>query len=280
LRSFCILALVAAIAGPAGARAADPAPVVAAERAFAADGLALGVRDSFLKHAAPDAIVFRPDAVRAHEVFGKAPPDRGGPPLTWWPLWAGVARSGDLGFTTGPFALDGKRLGFYFTVWRRQADGSWRWVFDGGPPSDPGHAGAAGSPVAYLPISTREGGSAKAAQAEVSALEAALHKRARTDLRAALAPVVAPDTWLAGGRTAPENSPAGQARELALRPVAVTYKTRAVDASAAGDLAWTWGDANWTRRGAPRQGHYVRVWQARADGWRLVYDALLPMPRR
>ncbi|MDB5470187.1 MAG: hypothetical protein JWR84_1747, partial [Caulobacter sp.] len=31
-----------------------PAPVVAAERAFAADGLAMGIKQSFLKHMADD----------------------------------------------------------------------------------------------------------------------------------------------------------------------------------------------------------------------------------
>ncbi|MDF2900198.1 MAG: hypothetical protein K0Q62_257, partial [Phenylobacterium sp.] len=48
------------IASPALAQV-DPAPVVAAERAFAADGLALGIKGSFLKHAAAEAIVFGPD---------------------------------------------------------------------------------------------------------------------------------------------------------------------------------------------------------------------------
>ena len=48
-----LFALMAFAASPA--LAADPAPVVAAERAFAADGLALGVRDAFLKHSAPEA---------------------------------------------------------------------------------------------------------------------------------------------------------------------------------------------------------------------------------
>jgi len=33
-----------------------PAPVVAAERAFAADGLELGIQGSFLKHSAPEGI--------------------------------------------------------------------------------------------------------------------------------------------------------------------------------------------------------------------------------
>ena len=46
-----MLAAVLAVAPPAlAAPKIDPAPVVAAERAFAADGLKLGVKASFLKH--------------------------------------------------------------------------------------------------------------------------------------------------------------------------------------------------------------------------------------
>ena len=62
-----------------------PAPVVAAERTFAADGLALGIRDSFLKHAAPEGIVFGPEPVLARAAFqdaaGKDGPSRGGYPV-------------------------------------------------------------------------------------------------------------------------------------------------------------------------------------------------------
>nr|QQZ50525.1 hypothetical protein JKL49_02920 [Phenylobacterium glaciei] len=96
-RLLLIAALTLAV-GPvlAAPAAVDPAPVVAAERAFAADGLALGIRDSFLKHSAPDAIVFAPDVRKVHETFPKRPSDRGGPPLVWWPLWGdrAVGRSG------------------------------------------------------------------------------------------------------------------------------------------------------------------------------------------
>ena len=57
--------------------------------------------------------------------------------LDWWPNFAGVARSGDLGFTTGPATINGGKPGiFYFTVWARQPDGGWKWVFDGGVDAD------------------------------------------------------------------------------------------------------------------------------------------------
>jgi len=111
-----------------------PAPVVAAERAFAADGLELGIQGSFLKHSAPEGIVLNPEPVLARAVYGTPAPK--GAPLVWWPLWAGIARSGDLGFTTGPYTFDGKPRAYYFTVWARQPDGGWKWLMDAGPPSD------------------------------------------------------------------------------------------------------------------------------------------------
>ena len=121
---FAALPLVLAIAPPAFAAPVDPAPVVAAERAFAADGLELGVQASFLKHSAPEGIVLQPEPQLAKAVF--AAPQPKGPPLVWWPLWAGIARSGDLGFTTGPYSFDGQPRAWYFTVWARQADGGWK----------------------------------------------------------------------------------------------------------------------------------------------------------
>ncbi len=271
-----ILALVL-LATPAAAQV-DPDPVVAAERAFAADGLALGVRDSFLKHSAPEAIVFQPDLVRVHDAFPMLPDDKGGPPLAWWPLWAGIAVSGDLGFTTGPYTVGGKPGGYYFTVWRRQPDGGWKWIYDGGPGSDPTGAASAGSPVAYLPLATAKAGSAEAAKAQVAALEAGLNTAAAVDLAQAFAPVMAPDGRIAGSRTAPENSPAGQARELAARPKTMTLSAVGSEASQAGDLVWTHGEAAWVGDGQPREGRYIRLWQNRQGGWKLVYDALLPTP--
>lgn len=275
--SALALALLAtpALAGPAKV---DPAPVVAAERAFAADGLTLGIKRSFLKHAAADAILFQPDPVRTHEVYGKAPDDQGGPPLAWWPLHAGIARSGDLGFTTGPFTYDGKPGGYYFTVWKKQADGSWKWIYDGGPPSDMTTAAPQGSQPTYLPVSTARGKYPEAAFADVKAAEARLAMAAKTDLKAAYLKVLAPDARVVGSRTAPVDTPAGQASELATRPAQIAFRPLGGEASKAGDLAWTYGDAAWTKDDKPGRGHYVRVWQLRKAGWALVYDVILRAP--
>jgi ketosteroid isomerase-like protein len=58
--------------------------------------------------------------------------------LKWEPLKADV--SGDIGYTMGRWELGGKTpeglettiYGVYSTVWKRQADGSWKYVIDCG----------------------------------------------------------------------------------------------------------------------------------------------------
>lgn len=63
--------------------------------------------------------------------------------LTWTPIGGDIAKSGDVGYTYGRYLVksmspDGKirvSNGKYITVWKRQADGSWKAVFDGGNPT-------------------------------------------------------------------------------------------------------------------------------------------------
>ena len=266
------------LAAPARAAPADPAQVVAAERAFAADGAALGIRDSFLKHSADQAIVLQPEPVLAKAVFGAAPAGGGGAKLVWWPLWAGIARSGDLGFTTGPYTVNGKPGAWYFTVWAKQADGGWKWLFDGGPPSEFAGSAPQGSTVAYTRPAARSAGAPGKAMAEVSRAETALAAAARADLKAAYLAVVADDARIVGSKARPPASRAETEAELATRPATIVFAPMGGEASSAGDLAWTYGVASWTADGQPRRGHYVRIWRNDAKGWRLLFDELLPVP--
>ena len=131
-----LIACALAVATPAlAAKAPSPAEIEKAERAFAADGLALGVRDSFLKHMADDAIVFRPGPVGAKALYEKRPSSKA-PRLEWWPQKVVIARSGDLGLSVGPAAVNGQRGGYYATIWRKAADGRWKWIYDGGAEAD------------------------------------------------------------------------------------------------------------------------------------------------
>lgn len=55
--------------------------------------------------------------------------------ITWAPFEAHAAASGDLGYTMGNWKYvdpDTTMYGFYYTIWKKQADGNWKWSVDGG----------------------------------------------------------------------------------------------------------------------------------------------------
>ncbi len=59
-------------------------------------------------------------------------------PFSWKPAEVEVLASGTLGMTSGPvFDPQGRRIGTFNSIWQRQADGSWKVIFDKGcPPCD------------------------------------------------------------------------------------------------------------------------------------------------
>jgi hypothetical protein len=272
--------LFAVSAQAATANPADPAAVVAAERAFAARAGVVGVGPSFLEYMTDDAIVFSPDPLLAKAVYGVLPPPKlpkdGGTKLNWWPNFAGVARSGDLAFTTGPATVNGGKPGiFYFTVWSRQRDDGWKWVYDGGVDADGAAApGPDAAPLALPPGDARPLAPGVAMD-QVRVAEIALAARAKVDTAAAYKAVLTADARVQGSVAAPATDPAAVDRELATRARAIAFGPIGGSASKAGDLAWTYGDARWPGG----RGHYVRIWQRRAGKWALVFDQIIKVEK-
>jgi hypothetical protein len=261
------------------ARPADPAPVLAAERAFAARAAVVGMSPSFLEYMTDDAIIFAPDPLLAKAFYaalpaGKTPKD-GGTLLNWWPNFAGVARSGDLGFTTGPATINGKRGLFYFTVWARQPEGGWKWVYDGGIDADGAAAPGPDAAPMTLPPGDPRPVRPDEAMINVGEAEGALAEQAKTDAPAAYKAVLATDARVQGSKLGPATTPAMVAKELATRAKAIAFGPIGGGASKAGDLVWTYGDARWTGG----RGHYVRIWQRRAGKWALVFDQIIEVEK-
>lgn len=285
MKSNEMLAMVFGCAALACA-ACDSAPsaideVVAAERAFAADGYARGVKLSFLAHSAPDAVIFGPGPTNAHESLNASPDENLSEPrthLVWWPLYAGIAKSGDLGFTTGPYALDDERRGHYFTIWKKQDDGSWKWVLDAGVGADASNEAAQGSPVDYLAASKEKSLTPDAAMEDVAAIEAAIAEAAGSGIQSAYEPYLDADSRLHSSGPPPAKSKEGRAAVFAARPRSAAFSPLGGGASRAGDLVWTYGEARWSESGEAKTGYYVRVWQKRRANWRIVFDEFLPPP--
>ena len=275
-----VLLLVAASIpfGAAQAAPISPNDVIAAERAFAADAQERGWIAAFKKYAAHDALVLQPDPVNAQEALANEPNEPADKSLKWWPVWAGIARSGELGFTTGPYTAGDKAFGHYFTVWVKQTDGAWRWIFDGGPRNEARSPLGPESEPSYLPTATSSSGTADKAWGEIGKLEVALAEAAKGDAKAAYLTSLAGDARLMGSPAQPAIDNDARIAELDHRAATIEFTQLGGRASKAGDLVFTYGDAKWTRDGEPRRGHYVRIWQKRAGGWTIVFDEILGVP--
>jgi hypothetical protein len=103
---------------------------VEAERAFAADAQTIGQWTAFRKWSTDDATMFVPQPVKAHEFLK----DRKDPPkaIDWWPTASWISCDGKLAVNTGGWKTPDGSVGYFSTVWAKQADGSWKWIVDGG----------------------------------------------------------------------------------------------------------------------------------------------------
>lgn len=110
--------------------------LLSADSLFAALSVRNGAKAAFLDFAASDAMTFGSGAAfnNGHDAiaagFDTFP---AGAVLAWTPVFAEVALSGDLGCTAGEATIAARRyFSKYLTVWKRQANGSWKFVADGG----------------------------------------------------------------------------------------------------------------------------------------------------
>lgn len=272
LKTLIAAALI--VAAPAVATDHPATPIEAAERAFAADGLTYGIRGSFLRHMADDAIMFAPGPVSARALYGERPATSE-PKLEWWPQHVAIARSGDLGLSVGPAQVNGKRSGYYSTIWRKGAGGEWKWIYDGGAEADALSAPGPDFPAGKVPVAPAGSRSQAVGLAEAQAAEAALVVQAAIDAPAAYRAALSADAWLLGPRDAKDLAASDIAGRLTVRPTAMTLKPLGGGASAAGDFVWTYGEAAWTGKDATAfKAHYMHVWQRRAEGWRLIFETL------
>lgn len=261
---------------PADAHRQAAAEVAAAERAFDAFTAEHGFTAGFLAFTAPDGILFRPDPVNAREHLSAGAPSAD-TALRWGPYRVGISTSGDLAWDTGPWTYgDNQAHGWFFTIWEQQPDGQWRWALDHGAGSTPDHVPV--PDAADLIVDPQAVGAAAGADswAEVQAIDQALNADLISGFVAAVYPVLlAHDAWASTPDQGPARTPDAVMTALRARPDFVAFEPIGGRASAAGDLAYTYGHARWTSEGLDRRGHYIRVWRRDgpgAGGWRLVYD--------
>jgi len=112
--------------------------VVAAEYSFAAYARKHGIPASFYHFMASEGIALSAAGPPRHrdDYKDQISPHR----LEWGPMASRIAGSGELACNYGPYIYtytdkdqhSRSAYGYFCTIWQRQADGSWRFLFDGG----------------------------------------------------------------------------------------------------------------------------------------------------
>ncbi|MGA7836953.1 MAG: DUF4440 domain-containing protein [Ignavibacteriaceae bacterium] len=108
-----------------------------------------GTGQAFIDFADDDAVMLRQDN---HPAIGKQNirklykgKENNVSPLKWKPVKADVSEDGTMGFTYGnwEYAVRDEKgkiattYGNYVTVWKKQSDGKWKYVLDGGNTTPP-----------------------------------------------------------------------------------------------------------------------------------------------
>lgn len=268
---------------PSAPPSALPPALVAmaeAERAFSRRASETTPRQAFIEFFADESVNFQPDAGPARERLRKLPPPKpGAPAFQWEPRTGDVAASGDLGYLTGPVRYpqpDGSiRHGCYFSVWKKQADGTFKVILDIGiqPPSEvpfaPGLVRAPGQATG-APRGSRADAERGLLDADKAFSAAIAEKGAASAFRAVMH---------AGGRlhrngVLPLTTRDTAAAWLDSNVKTMTSEPMKSETGAAGDLGYTWGKAVVTGAdGKAATGYYVRLWTLGKDGrWQLVAD--------
>jgi len=284
---LCVLATTIVVsAQKESERTQNRHALVEMEHAFAKAAATKGTRDAFLEFLADDGIVFQPGPVNGKKFWSERKPGKG--LLSWEPIFADVSRAGDLGYTTGPWEFrpngpDDQPVAFgqYFTIWKKQRDGSWKAVLDRGVTTDKGYAAAGLSfPKGDETSSRKSDFDVASARAMLIKLEKEFSQSSAINARTAFASYLAEDARLLRQNREPA---VGKAAALALMPEAgraLTWKPSVADISASGDIGYSYGTFElWTRGVTLQRGSYVRVWKKIDGKWKVVVDVMSPDPQ-
>ena len=263
------------------------------ERAFARMSEEKGIRESFTEFIADDGILFRPGPVTGKKWMQEhpLPASNRHPVLTWQPIFAGISRAGDLGYTTGPwqYKSDSKEakpaaFGDFMTVWKKQADGRWKFAIDLGVSHPEPKTAMAVWRAPSMPKSARYRRVDLAAAREsllrterefskISSEQGAVGAfllYAASDVR-----VFRNEKMPFIGRKAAVSAMAPLSKEW-------TWTPTFADVSISGDLGYSYGTYEVHKKTGSglllENGNYLRVWKKINGTWALVIDVADPLP--
>jgi len=275
-------------------KAASPLKtMVETEQTFSKTAAEKSTRDAFMAFIADDGLLFRPGAVNGKQwmLAHPVPPSEKRPLLAWQPAFADMSSAGDLGFTTGPWEFkndikDEKPAGYghFVTLWKKQPDGSWKFVVDLGI-SHPD----SGGPLKIWQVSDSDPAK-EVRSVDVEKTKKALADRdrdysatcAKLGVEKAFETFAAPDVRLYRNEKLPFIGRDEALKALAASKGELASQPSSGDVSRSGDLGYTVGTYELKSTVAEKQvtekGSYLRIWKNQNGTWRIVLEVTNPIP--
>lgn len=261
-------------------------PIVNAEREFAADVAATSIKEGFLKHLDPDAVIFTPAPMNAHKAYGgiEATSAR----LVWVPDIVDIDSEGRFGWASGPWlyypdeqTTASVEAGSYATVWQRGREG-WRVLLDIGVDHDP------------LPYEGVEPGLWKgnrgAIQGEVDPgqltelIGRAEHQLASRSMelgfRTALLEVTDPEVLVLRDGKLPAKGATASTALLQGETGVANWAPAGIVVSSSGEIAFAFGTGNAELEEEDMEFAYARIWRWSGEGWHVAADIRELIPVR
>lgn len=291
--SVILAVLIIVFAGFSQRKSSKPLDsLVAAERAFAATSVEKGIRDSFLMFFADDGINFQPHPTKTREAFLKRPAPTVRPPveLNWRPIYADASRAGDLGYTTGPYTFKDlspekrpARFGYYFSIWKKQANGEWKVAVDCGI-GTPDHSSLR---LEFRPAPQTKWKASRKINLESE--RAVLISLDREFMKTSQFLGIAYSYSISFGNEVrlhrdgllPMTERAAIRTYLSSQVSTLSWTPIKSDVAQSDDLGYTYGSYEQKFAGTNKteKGYYVRVWKRDDRGnWKLVLDTFSPIP--
>lgn len=253
-----------------------------AEKEFAESLAKNGAKTAFTSFAAADGLVFRPNPVNAKTFYATQTESKD---LSWTPVYAKVSRSGDWGFTTGPYTEKGDKTAYgqYLSVWKAK-DGKWELDLDMGTSNNKPL-----NKVTPLFVEPKDfykpkflNDKQRAAGADIIATtEKTLNATLKSYGMAAFAGFLNPDARLLFPGYEPIIGKDNIVPFFNGMVSKVSFKTTKVSKADGGDLAYTYGVATVDYKADLRESfNYVFIYERQADhNWNIIVQAFAPAER-
>ncbi|WP_133053939.1 hypothetical protein [Niastella yeongjuensis] len=243
--------------------------ITIAEQAFAQMAKDSGTQKAFLHFLDSNSIVFHKGQSQAALPFWKSlSHDR--ELLFWKPVYTGMAASGEMGFSTGPFeqrdapASPVNASGSYSSVWVKNKQGVWKVFIDLGMPYKPSLFQKDWERTVPGSLSPATAG------ANWQQVEQDLITQYRQKGNKALLPYLTNRSWFNIQDQPPLHTINDITTGLKQIPADLQFEYLGGAISAGRDLFYAYGVVN--RNG--KKENYLRVWGHENDGWKLLLQVL------